>query len=384
MTDQAGSEFPGAHGEPSSKAEAPPAGPVQHPLDYTGQAKSLGWLVFKNTILTIITLGFYRFWAKTRIRKYIWSSQSLFGEKLEYTGTGKELFLGFLIVIAVLIPFGIIINVGSFYIQTTGSNAALVAFQVVYYLIFLYLFGYAVYRARRYQLSRTVWRGIRFAQTGDAKKYAAKFFGYSLLTIATLGLAAPLATVRLQTIMFNNTCLGQQEFHLDAQAKDLFWKWVICFVLVPFTLYISMIWYAAFSTRYLVSKTSFGPLRLALPVTFGDFARIYLLYYFLLFAVFGGLGLYGYLIGIPAGQPLPLQHGMPLFIIGFVFFLFLPVITVMMITHRMLALVASKLEAQGEIDLDGFVQNAQLASGTGEGLADALDVGGAAGIEVGL
>lgn len=366
--------------EPSD-ASAPP---TQHPLNYTGEAKALGWLVFKNTLLTIITLGFYRFWGKTRIRKYIWSSQSLFGEPLEYTGTGKELFLGFLIVLAVLIPFGIIINVGNFYIQTMGNNAALIAFQVVYYLVFLYLFGYAVYRARRYQLSRTVWRSIRFVQAGDAKKYAAQSFGYSLLTIATLGLAAPLATVRLQTYMMNNTFLGQEKFALDARAKDLFWKWVICFLLMPFTLGISLLWYAAFSTRYLASKTSFGPLQLNFPVTFGDFARIYFLYYFLLILVFGGLTIYGYLNGVSAGQALPSQHGLPLFIIGFVFFLFLPVITVMMVTHRILILVANKFEAEGEIDLEAFVQNAQQASGTGEGLADALDVGGTAGIEVGL
>jgi uncharacterized membrane protein YjgN (DUF898 family) len=85
-------------------------------------------------------------------------SQSLFGEPLEYTGTGKELFLGFLIVFAVLITVGIIINVGNFYIQTMGSNAALIAFKTFYYLDFFNLFGYAVYRARRYQLSRSVWR----------------------------------------------------------------------------------------------------------------------------------------------------------------------------------------------------------------------------------
>lgn len=259
MTDQAGNDFSGPGAEPTSEVEEPSAGPVQHPLDYTGQAKSLGWLVFKSMILTIITLGFYRFWGKTRIRKYIWSSQSLFGEPLEYTGTGKELFLGFLIVLAVLIPFGIIINVGNFYIQTMGSNAALIAFQIAYYLIFLYLFGYALYRARRYQLSRTVWRSIRFAQTGDAKKYATKFFGYSLLTIVTLALAAPLATVRLQTYMMNNTFLGQQNFNLEAQAKDLYWKWVVCFILSPFTLYISMIWYAAFQPA-----TSFQKLILVL------------------------------------------------------------------------------------------------------------------------
>lgn len=168
-----------------------PAPQVQHPLDYSGEAKALGWLVFKNTILTVITLGFYRFWAKTRVRKYIWNSQSLFGERLEYTGTGKELFLGFLIVLAVLVPMGILINVGNFYLQTTGNTIAIGGFQITYYILFFYLFGYAVFRTRRYQLSRTQWRSIRFAQAGDAKIYGLQFLGLTILSIVTFGLAMP-------------------------------------------------------------------------------------------------------------------------------------------------------------------------------------------------
>jgi uncharacterized iron-regulated membrane protein len=74
MTDQATSDFSGSSSEPISDAGAASLGPVQHPLAYFGQAKSLGWLVFKNKILTIITPGFYRFWSKTRIRKCIWGA----------------------------------------------------------------------------------------------------------------------------------------------------------------------------------------------------------------------------------------------------------------------------------------------------------------------
>ena len=58
MTDQATSDFSGSSSEPISDAGAASLGPVQHPLTYFGQAKSHGWLVFKNKILTIITLGF--------------------------------------------------------------------------------------------------------------------------------------------------------------------------------------------------------------------------------------------------------------------------------------------------------------------------------------
>jgi uncharacterized membrane protein YjgN (DUF898 family) len=51
-----------------------------------------------------------------------------------------------------------------------------------------------------------------------------KFLGYWLLAGLTIGLTIPLATVRLQTYLVNNTFLGQENFSLHASAKDLFWK----------------------------------------------------------------------------------------------------------------------------------------------------------------
>ena len=263
----------------------------------------------------------------------------------------------------------------------------------MYSLIFIFLFGYAVFRARRYQLSRTVWRGIRFVQTGVAKKYAVKFFGYTLLTVATLGLTAPLATVRLQTYLTDNTFLGQKNFSLDAKVKDMFWKWLICIVLIPFTLGFSLLWYLVFSTRYLVGKTSFGPLKLSLPVTFGNFAKIYITYYlvllllnivgFLIILMFIGAGAFKFETGASVLEIL-IQMQWLIGVFFLVLFLIAPSIAVMMMTHRFLGLYASKLETVGELDLNSFIQNAQEASRTGEGLADALDVGGGAGIEIGL
>ena len=40
--------------------------------EYHGERRALFWLALRTAILTTITLGIYRFWAKTRIRKYIW------------------------------------------------------------------------------------------------------------------------------------------------------------------------------------------------------------------------------------------------------------------------------------------------------------------------
>ena len=69
---------------------------------YQGQRGPLFGLAFVTALLTMLTLGIYRFWGKTRIRRYIWSSVSGDGDSFEYTGTGLEKFLGFLVAIVLL------------------------------------------------------------------------------------------------------------------------------------------------------------------------------------------------------------------------------------------------------------------------------------------
>jgi len=51
--------------------------------DYAGRRKKLFWLALRTSALTVLTLGFYRFWMKTRIRRYYWSSIRPGGMPLE-------------------------------------------------------------------------------------------------------------------------------------------------------------------------------------------------------------------------------------------------------------------------------------------------------------
>lgn len=50
---------------------------------YTGDGNEIFKLALKTSALTLVTLGIYRFWAKTRIRKYIWSSAEVDGDRFE-------------------------------------------------------------------------------------------------------------------------------------------------------------------------------------------------------------------------------------------------------------------------------------------------------------
>src|SRR5436190_12787249 len=74
-------------------------------IRFTGNWREYLPIAATNALLFICTLGIYRFWAAARQRRYLWSRTHFIDDQLEWTGTGKEMFLGFMIVIAVLAPF---------------------------------------------------------------------------------------------------------------------------------------------------------------------------------------------------------------------------------------------------------------------------------------
>ena len=114
-----------------------------------------------------MTLGFYRFWLATDIRRHLWSHTAADGDAMEYTGTGKELLIGFLVALAILVPIYLVY----FFIGLEAER--LQAFASIPLVLFFYLFyQFAIYRARRYRLTRTIWRGVRFWMTGSGWAYA--------------------------------------------------------------------------------------------------------------------------------------------------------------------------------------------------------------------
>ena len=65
-------------------------------------------ITLRIAIFNLLTLTAYRFWARTQVRKYIWSRTQVLDEPVEYTGSALELFLGFaqILVFAHFAPCG--------------------------------------------------------------------------------------------------------------------------------------------------------------------------------------------------------------------------------------------------------------------------------------
>lgn len=199
-----------------------------------GTPLSLGWLqpmgviglsVF-NFVLRILTLGIYHFWGKTEVRKRIWSAVRLDGEPLAYTGTGRELFLGFLVIFGVvLLPLAL----ASFAaVVAFGPQSPMIAvFQTLVYVLFFLLYGVATHRAQRYRLSRTRWRGIRGGMAGSAWGYGLTHFWTGLLIPPTLGWIIPWRSTRLQHRLVSDMRFGDRAFTFDARSGPLYLRFLL-------------------------------------------------------------------------------------------------------------------------------------------------------------
>jgi uncharacterized membrane protein YjgN (DUF898 family) len=216
---------------PMAGGPAVPAAGTQH-LVYDGTLLQLYEIYLLNLVLSVITLGIFRFWAKTRIRRYVWSHVSFQDDRLEYTGTGGELFRGFLIVLGFIVAFGILQVVLQFALGPDSPVTLLTQFAFLFFVVYLALVAH--YTAQNYRLTRTHWRGVRGGMTGSGWSYGLKALGLTLLLPLTLGLARPWVTTKLVNWRANASWFGSERLQLDLRAGPLYAAFFVSLVLTLF------------------------------------------------------------------------------------------------------------------------------------------------------
>ena len=194
------------------------------PVTFSGSRREIARIAFGNTLLTVLTLGIYRFWAKTRLRQFYWEHIAIGGSPLEYTGRATELLIGFLIAMVALAILSVIGGVLQFYVGFGDLQIDGLA-ELFSYIVIGWLYGFAVFRARRYRLTRTLWRGIRFGQDGSAMRYAWMRFGWLLLLVVSFGVVRPWFDVALRRYEMTHTRFGFSRFSYTGRGRDLFPYW---------------------------------------------------------------------------------------------------------------------------------------------------------------
>lgn len=188
-----------------------------------------------NIVFMVLTFFVYRFWALTRVRRALWPRMRFDGSPLEYTGTGLEIFIGFLkVFLLILLPYGIFSNwVNSRIIDPEIGFSFL--FALLSYLSVLgiaFLYSAARYLAYRYRVNRTHWRGIRGSVDGAAYMYALISFGCYFLVFITFGIMKPWMDVKLLQYKLDHTKFGGQQFWFAGTTEGL-WRPYLLFLLMP-------------------------------------------------------------------------------------------------------------------------------------------------------
>lgn len=374
--------------EPAPELPSPGAA-VHSRLEYDGARGDLAKITVTNAILTLATLGIYRFWGKTRLRRYLWGRVSFLGDQAEYTGTGKELLLGFLIALAALA-----LLIGSaFGIQTASGDDHPVYWiaESVYLLILLFLAYVAEYRARRYRLSRTEWRGIRFAQDGSSLRYALLALGWGIVVVLSLGTAYAVYRTRLQHYRTTHTSFGNRRFGLEARAAKLLKPWLLAWIFFVPTLGLTYVWYRVKEFRYFTENSRCGAFSFKSALTARSvilavivyvlFTSLTMVFLVLGIAAVAAVLLFPALAAVmeSAANVLPGELGpaeMAGYVVAFaIVFPIIGVLRMLFLIHPLFRAISGSTSVIGEEDYEAIAQSRQSAPRRGEGLADALDVG---------
>jgi uncharacterized membrane protein YjgN (DUF898 family) len=353
----------------------------------------------------------------------LWSNTAVDGDAAEYTGRAKELLIGFLIALAIIVPVYL-----AYFIA--GLEAERIqAFASTPLLIFLYVFGqFATYRARRYRLTRTVWRGVRFWMSGSGWAYAARAALWGLLMVPTLGLILPWREAALERYKMRHCYYGDLQGSFEGHGWEFFkrgwWLWlltlaplIMVLIVVPLLKFFPALPLAriavqigpgatflvpvaapfiygvfkAVEWRWWLSGIRFGEVRFESALPRGALVSLYwkVIGWFLLVVVlfsaylFACAGLIASTSQAPIAKfftPANLQGSIPMIVlagIGYLTFILALNVVLRVYLQRDLwvrvitSTTVHRIEAAGNVSATG-----DLASALGEGLADGLDVVG--------
>lgn len=355
----------------------------------------LGRLAIVNFLLGVVTLTIYRFWAKTEVRKHIWSCVHINGVALEYTGRGMELFKGALIVFAVL-GLPAVLAISGISLAYGPQHPAVAGIQGLLLLIVTLFWGAAIYRSRRYQLSRTLWRGIRGSLDGSATTYSLLYFGKLLARAITLGWATPVLNLSLQEHIIGTMKFGDLPFRFKGRAGPLYPSYALCwFGTIGSFILAAIVLAGAFGVYFGGDLAgTFGDIfndqqpsgeqvaKIAIAVTslfllylafFAIYPAIWAYYSareMAIFASYTTAGAARFAMDVKAWDMIKLMFG------NFFLIVLTLGIATPFVQQRNVRFMCDRLRVDGSIDVDAIRQSVSALDRTGEGLADAFDIGG--------
>lgn len=222
---------------------APQASGKLERASFTGNAREYFGIWIVNVLLTIVTLGIYSAWAKVRRNRYFYGNTVIADRAFEYHATGKQIFIGRLIVVG-------------FFIVTNILTTIFPPFGLVVFVIILVALPWLIQRSLRFSARVTSYRNVRFDFTGSTGgAFVAVLLG-SMVASISFGILAPLSSRWVWRYVFNNLRYGDRPFATDPKIGALYRVWFLPAALIVIgTLLIAGIGFAAASAMQAMSDT---------------------------------------------------------------------------------------------------------------------------------
>lgn len=325
-------------------------------LSFLGDGGTLFGIYLVNLLLTVVTFGVYHFWGKVKVRKYLYTQTRFEGDRFEFRGTGRELLIGWLKVALIVVLYIFLITLGR--LAWPGFFTPEVV-QLITMILMSVLIPVAMVGSRRYRLSRTSWREIRFSFRGKVKEFLGVWLLGSLFTALTLGIYYPFMQNNIREFLVHHTYIGNRPFDYDGKGSELFRLYAGGLILSILTLGIYGFWFSASKQRYFWDHTSLVPLGDRSDLTEGEMPG----------SDSGGHRGPRFRSTVTGGGLLLLSLanlGLLLITLGLAF---------PWVEMRTFRYFFDHLQLEGSLDLTDIQQEAQEASATGEGMAEFLDTG---------
>ncbi len=221
---------------------------VRYQMNFLGKGKEFFGIFVVNWLFTILSFGLYYPFARAKTMQYLYGETSFEGSRLYFSGTGKEMFKGFIIALGIFITLNLLFFVSNY------NEFYLGMFLV--YVGYLLLIPIAIHGSMRYRMSRTSWRGIRFGYRGDRQTLLWKFVAWTLLTIVTFGIYWSWLTINTRTYVLNNTRFGDAKFKFTGNGADFFLINFVGYILTFLTLGIYYVWWRRNIINYYIEHLS--------------------------------------------------------------------------------------------------------------------------------
>lgn len=366
----------------SEPASVLPSADTEHVrLSWTAPRGLLGLSLY-NFMLRILTLGIHHFWGRAEVRRRIWSGVRINGEPLEYTGTGFELFRGFVTVFfLVFVPITLSSAAIVFAFGPKSTVTSLLQWSLTFLTWFLIGLGY--HRSQRYRLSRTRWRGIGFSLTGSSWAYAhASFWSWFLIPLS-VGWCSPWRTTMLQRNITPHMRFGDRALTFEARDGPLYPSFaVLWFAGLIIMIGLVFLWGAGWSAlglgRYVNRQPPSDVVFLTVVGLYGGLLMGWLFYtavsawyrakmfnHFAAYTAFEGVRFRGTM----TGRGLMWNKVSNLLISVLSFGILIPISQA-----RTMRYMVEHLEFDGDVPLAAILPGGAAQPGRGEGLAQVFDV----------